>query len=209
MSDPIDLLKMKIERARELLPKETLEAIDAVPWREVIYNMRERKGYNLTQLEDLEIETELVLSGLVAPDNYLNELATRMKLSIPQAEILVEEINELIFKKIREELVKRIGADKILASNNSTPINNPIPLDIEGDKPNTFDIKVVKKAIAEKEEDKNNIIQSILGQKLSATHVSPQVKTEYSLGNISKAEEKPVIATQKEHLDPYRMNPGE
>src|SRR3989339_768683 len=208
MDETIDLLKMKIERAKELLPKETVGAIDAVPWREVIYNMRERKGFNLTQLEDLELETELVLCGLVPPEKYPTELATRMGLSHPQVTVLVEEMNELVFKKIREELVKRISSNKALGLDTKTPTPNNSFVNTEDANQRTVDIKVIKQAIAQKEEDKNNIINSILGQKLSGAHISPQTKTEYSLGNISRPEESKTTP-KSVPADPYRMNPGE
>ncbi len=199
---------MKIERAREVLPPETLVAIDAVPWREVIYNMRERKGFNLTQLEDLELETELVLCGLVPPEKYPNELATRMGLSLPQVTVLVEEMNDLVFKKIREELVKKISSNKALGLDTKTPIPSNNFVNTEDANQRTVDIKVIKQAIARKEEDENNLINSILGQKLSGAHISPQTKTEYSLGNISRAEE-PKTTAKSSSVDPYRMNPGE
>ena len=208
MDNSTDLLKMKIERARELLPKETLEAVDAIPWREVIYNMRERKGFNLTQLEDLELETELVLCGLVSPDKYPNELATRMGLSLPQVTVLVEEMNELVFKKIREELVKRISNNKALGLDAQSPTPNKTLMNTENDNQRVVDIKVIKQAIAQKEEDKSNLINSILGQKLSNTHISPPTKTGYSLGNMSRGEE-PKTTPKSSSVDPYRMNPGE
>ncbi len=208
MNEPVDLLKMKIERAKEVLPKETLEAIESVPWREVIYNMRERKGYNLVQLEDLELETELVLCGLVPPQNYPGELATRMKLSAPQTEVLVEEMNELVFKKIREELVKIIGKNQSLGIKNTGPESqNKNTETANTDKPG---IKIIKEAIVKNEKDKEeqNLIHSILGQKLTSTRAIPTVKTEYSLGNISRGEE-PKTNTKSDWVDPYRLNPGE
>ncbi|HAS80997.1 MAG: hypothetical protein UR25_C0003G0161 [Candidatus Nomurabacteria bacterium GW2011_GWE1_32_28] len=112
MNTTIDLLQIKINKAREELPKETIEAIDAVDWKSIIIKMREEKGYSFEQLENLEIETELLLCGLTNTENYPKELETRMNLPKAQIDELVNEINEKVFRKIREELVMRVEKNK-------------------------------------------------------------------------------------------------
>src|SRR5688500_2457061 len=106
MNGEIDLLKIKIEKARAALPETTVAAIDAVPWKVKILEMRESKGYSFEQLWDLEIETELLLAGLLNPEDYPKELSRRMNIPMNQARELVNEMNEKVFKKIREEFVK-------------------------------------------------------------------------------------------------------
>ncbi len=106
MSDPIDLLQIKIDQAKAKLPKATINAINAVDWKPVILGLREKKGYTFEQLGDLEIETELLLSGLVSPEQYPKELQNRMKLGGPQVNELVNEMNDLVFSRIRAELIK-------------------------------------------------------------------------------------------------------
>ena len=106
MDDIIDLLKIKIERAKNNLPESALNAIAAVDWRAVILRMREKRGYNFEQLEDLELETELVLCGLVNPKDYPRELEKRLGLSRAQTDELVNEMNKEVFSKIKEELIK-------------------------------------------------------------------------------------------------------
>lgn len=189
MTEPIDLLKLKIEKAKEALPAKTRAAIDAVPWREVVYEMRTKKGLSITQLEDLELETELVLSGLVHPSAYPIELMNRLKISQGETDALVQELNERIFKKIRENLITEIHKEELKEKNKiTTPTNPPI----------TTPTPETPIAIEEKSKD-SVLIRTILSQKLAGTHASPKVQTEYSLGNMSK----------KEWSDPYRANPTE
>ena len=69
-SDTVNLLKIKIEQAKRKLPFETVNAIDAVDWKAAILELRAKKGYNFEQLGDLETETELLLAGLVSPEDY-------------------------------------------------------------------------------------------------------------------------------------------
>jgi predicted ribosome-associated RNA-binding protein Tma20 len=117
MDDIVDLLRIKIEKAKTELPEDTLNAINAVDWRTTILQMREKKGYSFEQLGDLELETELLLSGLVSGKDYPKELETRMKISKLAASELVNEMNEKVFSKIKEELIKSTERKKIFEKN--------------------------------------------------------------------------------------------
>src|SRR3989344_3926478 len=101
----IDALQVKIEQAKAKLPSVTLNAINSVDWRTVIYDMTGR-GYTIEQLGDLELETELVLCGLTNPENYLKELQGQMKITKEQAQKLVNEMNEKVFKKIKNKMIE-------------------------------------------------------------------------------------------------------
>jgi hypothetical protein len=116
---PIDMLQIKIERAREELPEETKRAIKTVDWRAVILSMREKKGYSFEQLEDLELETELLLCGLLNPADYPKELEMRMGIPRPQVDLLVNEMNEFVFKKIKDELIKNSERKEIFVKKES------------------------------------------------------------------------------------------
>lgn len=136
MADEIvDLLKIKIEKAKAGLSTETLNAIATVDWRTAILGLRGRFGYTFEQLGDLELETELLLSGLVSPEDYPKELGNRMKISKAAANELVNEMNSLVFKKIREELIKNAERKKIFAksSNIPTPAVEVPPVQTKGD----------------------------------------------------------------------------
>ena len=117
---PLDMLQIKIDKAREELPKETRKAIDSVDWRAIILSFREKKGYSFEQLEDLELETELLLCGLLNPINYPKEIEERLKLPKPQVDLLVEEMNELVFKKIKDELIKNSQREEIFIRKDPT-----------------------------------------------------------------------------------------
>ena len=108
MDDTIDALQIKIEEARKQLPEETRRAIDAVPWKESLIGLRESKGFTVEQMGNLETETELLLCGLVSPKDYQKEL--EMQMGLPGAKVyeLVNDMNRLVFNKIREEMMKNI-----------------------------------------------------------------------------------------------------
>ena len=226
MENTVDLLQIKIDKAKAELPPESKSAIDAVDWRTTVLGMRAEKGYSYTQLEDLELETELMLCGLLNPEDYPKELEKRMNIPKAQVDVLVNEMNEKVFKKIREELVKNIERKKIQETEQKPPIS-PLP---EGEKMKTsFDKgrqEIFSKTtetpdlLAEKElpppptppirNDEglqkppvSNGTSPILTQKLSGSFQIPTVETEHTLNNMTKdsGEEK----TKLPKADPYRM----
>jgi len=124
-NEPLDMLQIKIDRAKESLPEETLKAINSVDWRAVILGMREKKGYSYEQLEDLELETELLLCGLLNPVDYPKEIEERLKLPRSQVDLLVQEMNEMVFKKIKDELIKNSERKEIFVKKEEAGVKIP------------------------------------------------------------------------------------
>ena len=212
MDTNIDLLKIKIDKARSQLSEESRRAIDSVDWKNVILSMRAEKGYSFEQLEDLETETELLLCGLILPEDYPKELEKRLSLPRAQVEALVNEMNEKVFKKIREELEKILGNTKNEESPSEVIAEGGMGIEEEMKKleetPEIQAPKLEQKAKVEikpeaKPEQKTETadMHSILMQKLSASFQMPKVETEHSLNNLSKSSETPI---SKSDTDPYR-----
>ena len=218
MDDTIDLLQIKIEKAKEMLPAETVNAIAAADWKAAILGMRLKKGYTFEQLGDLELETELMLCGLVSPEDYPKELENRMGISGAEANELVNEMNDLVFKKIREELIrnterKEIFRNKTAEDKEDEQILNSAGIEIINGKetlptPEKLELKTAEKPPENREEIlkkiekpetviKNGLMTKpeahpILAQKLSDSFQIPMVKTEHTLDNISKERNKEV-----------------
>jgi hypothetical protein len=219
MDDTIDLLQIKIENAKKKLSEDTLKAIAAVPWQAEIIKMRETRGFTFEQLGNLEIETELVLCGLLNPRDYPRELENRMKISKGVANELVEEMNKLVFTKIKEELIKNTERKNYPPRPLGTPQEGNRDTEeenvqifkehgieiINGDEkekketlpvPEKLELSTPAKATPQ---EGNNTIHPILAQKMSGPVQTQMVKTEHTLENITKAK---IPAT-----DPYREIP--
>ncbi|MEK7471195.1 MAG: hypothetical protein AAB623_00920 [Patescibacteria group bacterium] len=190
MEDTTDLLQIKIEKAKMQLPEETQNAINAVDYKAVILEMRKKKGYSFEQLGDLETETELLLCGLLSPENYPKELGNRMHLSGNEVNELVKEMNNRVFAKIKENLVKRTEEKK--EENDDMQILHSAGIEI----------------IPEKKE-LTTPTPPILAQKLSGYVKNEVVETEHSLENITKISmpTPPITKTSKITIDPYREIP--
>lgn len=215
MDDIIDLLKIKIEKAKRELPEETQNAIAAVDWKATILGLREKKGYSFEQLGDLELETELVLCGLVSPENYQKELEKRMGISSTEANELTKEMNTLVFSKIREELIKNTERKKLSANEAIAEKSNNQVLDSAGIKivESETPIQVSENKNENPTENREDILKDIekpegihpiLTQKLSGSFQKPIVKTDHSPNNISPAQNE---GMQKKKIDPYREIP--
>jgi len=58
----------------------------------------------------------VILSGLISPEDYPKELEKRLGISGATVSELVNEMNDLVFKKIKEELIKNTERKKIFAN---------------------------------------------------------------------------------------------
>ena len=204
MDKNMDLLQIKIEKARAELSEESRNAIDAIDWKNVILRMRAEKGYSFTQLEDLEIETELLLCGLLNPEDYPKELEKRMGIPKPKIDELVNEMNEKVFKRIREELVKNIERKKISEEKESgTSPDKGLSL---GQGPNSreeFNLESREEMLKHIENPEKT--PSILEQKLSGSFSFPKVETDHSLENITQNNNTGNGTTKNlPKTDPYR-----
>ena len=216
MNETTDLLQIKIEKAKAQLPEATLNAINAIPWQATLLQMRETKGYSFEQLGELETETELLLCGLLNPQNYPIELENRMRLSKIEVNELVKEMNNLVFSKIKEELIKNTekkdgSAEK--EEKNDTQILRSAGIEIlNGNEKETLSIpeklelssspRLVEEGAGGG--DLKEQPHPILAQKLSGFTQEGVVETHHSLDNLTKSTEQ---STAVPKVDPYREIP--
>lgn len=226
MDDKIDLLKIKIDKAKRALADSTLTAINSVPWQIIILEMKQTRGYSVEQLEDLETETELLLCELINMEDYPKQLEKRMNISEAQANDLVNEMNNLVFSKIKDELIKILEQKK--TSIEKQAIEKPkgqylkeISKSVYGlNKPNLTipELKAGESKIIPVSTQKDNVSQEtstspivhpVLAQKMSGSFQIPSVKTEHTLDNITKTDTlvSDNIKPKIRNSDPYREIP--
>ncbi|MES2416352.1 MAG: hypothetical protein V4504_01495 [Patescibacteria group bacterium] len=212
---------------------ETNEAIDLIDWKQAILDIKTKYNFNLEQLEELERETKLIFSGSTNPENFKKEIQEKMRLSGEEASQITNEMNEKVFKKIRDEFAKIMALQNTKNQNTTKEIIQ-----------NKQDTDVLKQAgievLSEKTQNENseNIsdrdrsdmlqkvehpeliekIPTLTLQKLSGAFNLPEAKTEYSIENITKDTEKKnisnIVPVKKDvpktgeglpKIDPYRM----
>jgi hypothetical protein len=210
MDNTLDLLQLKIEKAKKDLPPDTVSAISAVPWQATILKMRETKGYTFEQLGALEIETELLLCGLLSREEYPKELEKRMGLTQAGTNDLLSEMNEQVFKRVKEELIK-ITENKKSSLKKETRETVPslerleekvlssAGIEILEEKP-AFQTVSAKQAIP----SEPTVLHPILTQKLSSPVQTENIKTEHSPVAGQAPESAPAYPKGR---DPYRLPP--
>ena len=102
--------RKKIKEQIEYLPKDSQEAIASLDW--MIEAAKIAEEYNIfdEDSDKLIAEVALVLCGLEFPEELVDNIAENVDIEKADAEIIVGEINERIFKPIadkRLEIIKQ------------------------------------------------------------------------------------------------------
>lgn len=124
----------------ETLPPEIKQAIYSIDYPQKLQEIVKNNKLMIDQAGKLEAETTLVMAGLEPMDSYVRNLQTNVGLSSIQASVVAHDVNETIFKGIRDAL-KKINdeiaeEEKIISEKVETPTKEEIVSGIE--KPSTI-----------------------------------------------------------------------
>ena len=219
-----------IKEQMEKLPAEIRNLFTDPGLGDKILNIGRKNGIiNIEQLGVFQTETNLMMLGLVHPDEYPKELKDRLKIDDIKVDNIINDINTQILSGIREklkevynkvdepskdeeekptesreELLRKIPARSVFSTADA---GGETPTILNTEKP----ADMVSRLESEKElpePAKGEAAPSILEQKLSGSFQIPNVETEHTLNNISKdsgVSTKPKVGIPK--VDPYREIP--
>lgn len=161
------------------LPSDIQEAIASVETADVIRNVSHKYGLHIDQMGELADETGLLMLGLTKPQDYVDNLFHRLKTTYPKCKDIARDINEEIFKPIKESLMK---------------VHNPIAEETTGGLTvSSVDSSAIK-------QDDQIEEKSIFEEKMSNMFRSPQEKVP-----LEKTKDKPDAPPEPpKHVDPYR-----
>lgn len=114
-----ELAEDEIDKKFNSLPKDIRDAITSADVDSKITELAKKYRLHIDKAEELSDETGLVMLGLTHPQDYLRNLKRRLELPDDLARDLVADVNEQIFKQIRESL-KQIHS----ITNNEQQITN-------------------------------------------------------------------------------------
>lgn len=182
--------KEKLDERFNNLSKETKDAIEKSDYQTKIYEIGQKHNLTVYQMGILGEATINVMLGITLPNKF-EESLKELKLSTEKTTEIINNINEQIFKVIREELVKNINRNK--APENNLESREELLKKIEN--PNL---------LTEKELPAPAIpsTSSILSQKLTGSFQTPKTETNHSLANVTKVSEEEKTTLPK--VDPYR-----
>jgi hypothetical protein len=99
-------LKQDLKKQFDALPPEVQAAISDADLPKKLQDIVKNNKLMIDQAGGLQNETILVLFGLEPLENYVKNLQTNVGLSSIQASVIAHDVNESIFKTIRESLKK-------------------------------------------------------------------------------------------------------
>lgn len=100
-----ETLRQSFEEQLVYLPEINQQALKSFDWATELLAIGKNSGLHIDELEDLQVETMLVLVGLSQPSEYQNELITRLAISPTEANKIIEQVNQRVFKPIHDYIV--------------------------------------------------------------------------------------------------------
>jgi hypothetical protein len=190
----------EIQKKFESLPENLKWAIMAVNVDEKITTIGQASGLNIEQLGQLSLETYMVMLGYTRPEKFEESLKISLNLPDEKNKKIVMDINDKILREIKENLMSRSGEidnkkEEEVPQMEESKLKQKEEFLNKEEK--TEDEEEIKKNIQNKK-----IMDSISSQKLFSSFQTPTVKTEYSLNNISKNQEKTGTSVEKDVKTP-------
>lgn len=99
-------LQAELRTRFELLPEDLQNVIQSSDYQNKLFEIAKKNKWTYEQLNLLEMETTMVLLGMVNPDSYQQELATQLGKKPADLTAVIAEIKNQIFDPIRSSLMK-------------------------------------------------------------------------------------------------------
>lgn len=96
----------QITQMYENLPEDLKDAIFGLEMNEIVEKIGRENHLNIEQIGDLANETGMVMLGVTHPNEFIANLAERLETDKEKVRAIAQEINEQIFKKVRDSLRK-------------------------------------------------------------------------------------------------------
>jgi hypothetical protein len=101
------------------LPEDVRKAITSVNTVDVILKLGQKHALHIDQTGDLENETSFILLGFEHPSEYVNNISKALNVPEVKARAIAQDVNEQIFRPIRDSLQKMHGVVAGVADNKS------------------------------------------------------------------------------------------
>src|SRR3990167_1185834 len=96
----------QIAQMYDNIPEDLKDVIFGLEMNEIVEKIGRENQLNIEQIGDLANETGMVMLGVTHPNDFIGNLTERLEVDKEKARAIAGEINEQIFKKVRESLRK-------------------------------------------------------------------------------------------------------
>ena len=104
-----EVQKTNTDKLFEKLPQDIKEAMYGIDSSEAIQSISKKYNLLIDKMGILSEETGLVMLGLTHPKDFISNLSARLQVDTMTAKSIARDVNEQIFKKVRESLMKIHG----------------------------------------------------------------------------------------------------
>lgn len=206
------------------LPKEVQAAIRESNYRTKLYQIAVGKDMSIEQMQVLEELTNKVLLNVIHPDKYEEELTSKLGLKPDIVSDVVSSVNEDILKNIRDILRSHWEENRGLKINDDDEVPLPPYAIAKPQAPKTFTTVIPKSAeivpktesgiyksagieMMKDEPEKEDVMRSIIGSKLSAPTISKPLVSNQTIPKINPV--APVTPKPLNITQPQIANPAE
>ena len=117
----------QIAQMYDNLPEDLKDAIFGLEMNEIVEKIGRENQLNIEQIGDLANETGMVMLGVTHPNEFIGNLTERLEVDKEKARAIAQEINEQVFKKVRESLRKIHNIREGEEEENQGHQGNPLP----------------------------------------------------------------------------------
>jgi len=119
----------KLQELYQKLPQDVRDVYASADTTQTLEKIGGKHGIHIDDLGELVSETGLVMVGFTHPRDYIRNLAKRMEIDPNKARAIAGDVNEQIFKQLRESLKKihNIREAGAKAPSSKKPISVEIP----------------------------------------------------------------------------------
>ena len=117
----------QIAQMYDNLPEDLKDVIFGLEMNEIVEKIGRENQLNIEQIGDLANETGMVMLGVTHPNEFIGNLADRLEIDKEKARAIAQEINEQVFKKVRESLRKIHNIREGEEEENQGHQGNPLP----------------------------------------------------------------------------------
>lgn len=114
-----DIIKKRVAE----LPSYIREGLSKIAWDKEIIEIGKKHGLHVDEMGTLQTETVMVLVGLVHPDDYAKNLREELHLPRITVDLIVEDVNQKIFKNIRQSLIDFLSNEQAEEDKPKVPEN--------------------------------------------------------------------------------------
>jgi len=192
----------QLNKKFDLLPEDIQSAISSSDVDQKIQNIGRQHNLHIDKMGELSDETGLVMLGFTHPSNFIKNIKGRVGVDENMAREITKEINEQIFKPIKNSLMKvhetenTITDDKQSETDEQIPSKEEVLEEIERQPTN---YNQTTQIAASSDQGIKSISKDIIESKLSKPFKIPKEETEHKAGETPST-----TSGGYKDIDPYR-----